>query len=114
MKFRQLILPKRKRKIYKKASMTDTFEHKDTQQSNERKCIATGKIRNRDEMYRFIIGPDGQLLPDLAEKLPGRGLWVSANQLSLKLAVEENLFEKSAKKTLKVKDNLISEIECLK
>ena len=64
-------------------------------------------------MYRFIIGHDGQLLPDLAEKLPGRGLWVSANQLSLKLAIEENLFEKSAKKTLKVKDNLISEIECL-
>ena len=81
--------------------MTNAFEHKDTLQSNERKCIATGKIRDRDEMYRFIIGPDGQLLPDLAEKLPGRGLWVSANQLSLKLAIEENLFEKSAKKNFK-------------
>ena len=93
--------------------MTNAFEHKDALQNNERKCSATGKIRNRDDMYRFIISPDGQLLPDLAEKLPGRGLWVSANQLSLKLAIEKNLFEKSAKKTLKVKDNLISEIECL-
>ena len=113
MKFRQLILLKLKRKIYKKANMTDTFEHKDTLQGNERKCIATGKIGDRDAMYRFIIGPDCQVLPDLAAKLPGRGLWVSANQLSLKLAIEKNLFEKSAKKTLKVKENLISEIECL-
>ena len=93
--------------------MTDTFEHKDTLQGNERKCIATGKIGDRDAMYRFIIGPDCQVLPDLAAKLPGRGLWVSANQLSLILAIEKNLIEKSAKKNLIVKENLISEIECL-
>ena len=70
MKFRRLILLKLKRKICKKAN-TNTFEHKDTLQGNERKCLATGKIRDRDEMYRFIIGPGGQLLPDLAEKLWG-------------------------------------------
>ena len=78
--------------------MIDTVEHKDTLLSNERKCIVTGEIRDRDEMYRFIIDPDNQILPDLAAKLPGRGFWVSANQSSLKLAIEKNLFEKSAKK----------------
>ena len=93
--------------------MIDTVEHKDTLLSNERKCIVTGEIRDRDEMYRFIIDPDNQILPDLAAKLPGRGFWVSANQSSLKLAIEKNLFEKSAKKSLKIKEGLICEIENL-
>ena len=93
--------------------MIDTVEHKDTLLSNERKCIVTGEIRDRDEMYRFIIDPDNQILPDLAAKLPGRGFWVSANQSSLKLAIEEKLFEKSAKKSLKIKEDLICEIENL-
>ena len=64
-------------------------------------------------MYRFIVGTDNQILPDLAAKLPGRGFWVSANQSSLKLAIEEKLFEKSAKKSLKIKEDLICEIENL-
>ena len=93
--------------------MIDTVEHKDTLLSNERKCIVTGEIRDRDEMYRFIIDPDNQILPDLAAKLPGRGFWVSAKQSSLKLAIEKNLFEKSAKKSLKIKECLICEIENL-
>ena len=113
MKFRQLILLKLKREIYKKANMTDTFEHKDTLRGNERKCIATGKVGERDAMYRFIIGPDSQVLLDLGAKLLGRGLWVSDKELSLRLAMEKNLFEKSAKKALKVSKNLLSEIECL-
>ena len=83
--------------------MIDTVEHKDKILSKERKCIVTGEIRDRDEMYRFIIDPDNQILPDLAAKLPGRGFWVSANQSSLRLAIEKNLFEKSAKKSLKIK-----------
>ncbi len=93
--------------------MIDAVEHKDTLLSNERKCIVTGEIRDRDEMYRFIIDPDNQILPDLAAKLPGRGFWVSANRSSLKLAIEKNLFEKSAKKSLKIKEGLIYEIESL-
>ena len=93
--------------------MINTVEHKDTLLSNERKCIVTGEIRDREEMYRFIVGTDNQILPDLAAKLPGRGFWVSANQSSLKLAIEEKLFEKSAKKSLKIKEDLICEIENL-
>ena len=63
--------------------MINTVDHKDTLLSNERKCIVTGEIRDREEMYRFIVGTDNQILPDLAAKLPGRGFWVSANQSSL-------------------------------
>ena len=93
--------------------MIDAVEHKEKLLRNERKCIVTGEIRDRDEMYRFIVYPDNQILPDLAAKLPGRGFWVSANQSSLKFAIEKNLFEKSAKKSLKIKEGLIYDIENL-
>jgi hypothetical protein len=29
-------------------------------------------------MIRFVVGPDRQLVPDLAARLPGRGIWLSA------------------------------------
>ena len=40
-----------------------------------RKCIATGEVRPKDELIRFVIAPDGTVTPDIAGKLPGRGLW---------------------------------------
>ena len=76
MILRLQILWRQKKEISQKADMIDTIEHKDTLLSNERKCIVTGEIRDRNEMYRFIIDPDNQILPDLAAKLPGRGFWV--------------------------------------
>ena len=32
-----------------------------------------------DELIRFVVGPDG-VVPDLKRKLPGRGLWVTAER----------------------------------
>jgi len=31
-------------------------------------------------MLRFVVGPDRALIPDLAGKLPGRGIWLSASR----------------------------------
>jgi hypothetical protein len=31
-------------------------------------------------MIRFVIGPDRQLVPDLAARLPGRGMWLSVSR----------------------------------
>jgi uncharacterized protein len=32
----------------------------------------------KERMIRFVIGPDRAVVPDLAERLPGRGIWLSA------------------------------------
>ena len=45
-----------------------------------RKCIATGQVLPTAELIRFVVGPDGTVVPDLAAKLPGRGMWVSADR----------------------------------
>jgi uncharacterized protein len=31
-------------------------------------------------MFRFVVSPDRALIPDLAGKLPGRGIWLSASR----------------------------------
>ncbi|MCS6855044.1 MAG: RNA-binding protein [Elioraea sp.] len=45
-----------------------------------RRCVATGERAERQRMIRFVLGPDRALVPDLAERLPGRGLWLLARR----------------------------------
>ena len=45
-----------------------------------RKCIALGCERPKNELIRFVVAPDGYVVPDLEAKLPGRGLWLSAQR----------------------------------
>jgi len=59
---------------------------KDRESGPDRKCIATGEVRPKAELIRFVVGPDDQLVPDLAGKLPGRGIWVTATRAALETA----------------------------
>jgi len=77
----------------------------------ERKCIATGDVQPKHGLIRFVVGPDGQVAPDLAEKLPGRGIWVSADRDALELAIKKKLFSRSAKQQVTVPDGLIDLVE---
>jgi predicted RNA-binding protein YlxR (DUF448 family) len=63
----------------------------------QRTCIATGETGAPDRMIRFVIGPDGDVVPDLARRLPGRGLWVKAERAAVERAVARNLFAKAAR-----------------
>ena len=40
----------------------------------QRTCIATGETGAPERMIRFVVGPEGDVVPDLARRLPGRGL----------------------------------------
>lgn len=51
-----------------------------------RRCLATGRTAPRAELIRFAVGPDGMVVCDLGEKLPGRGLWVAADRAALAAA----------------------------
>jgi predicted RNA-binding protein YlxR (DUF448 family) len=48
-------------------------------------------------MIRFVVGPDGDVVPDLARRLPGRGLWVKAERAAVERAVAKNLFARGAR-----------------
>lgn len=76
-----------------------------------RKCIATGDILPKAQLLRFVIGPDGDVVPDLLGKLPGRGIWVKADAAALKTAVSKKLFSRAAKAQVKVDPDLPERLE---
>lgn len=76
----------------------------------ERKCIVTGEVKPVEELLRFVVGPDGQVVFDAAGKLPGRGLWLSARLDVLKTAASKGQFSKAAKARVAVPDDLIDQV----
>lgn len=77
----------------------------------ERKCIATGDVQPKHGLIRFVIGPDNQVYPDILGKLPGRGIYVSADRAALQLAVKKKAFARSAKQPVTLPEGLIDEVE---
>lgn len=83
------------------------------QASSLRRCIASGALRPKAELIRFVAGPDGTVVPDLAERLPGRGLWLSPRREDFDRACKRNLFAKAAKAPLRVPADLADGVEDL-
>ena len=65
--------------------------------SRQRRDIVSGEVMEEARLIRFVSGPDGAVVPDLARKLPGRGLWVAADRVSVDTAARRGLFARSAK-----------------
>ncbi|MFD1882684.1 RNA-binding protein [Paracoccus pacificus] len=68
-----------------------------TDQATERRCIVTAEVQPKAGLVRFILGPEGQIVPDLAEKLPGRGIWVTADRALIEKAAAKGLFSRAAR-----------------
>ncbi len=60
----------------------------------ERMCIVTREVKDEDMLVRFVRSPDGQVVPDLHRKLPGRGVWVSLSREKVNEAVRKSLFSR--------------------
>jgi len=75
----------------------------------ERKCIVSGEVLPEGRLIRFVVSPDGEVTPDVAAKLPGRGIWVGVS--ALKAAISRNLFAKAAKANVKVAPDLAERVE---
>ncbi|MDE0590958.1 RNA-binding protein [Halocynthiibacter sp. C4] len=84
---------------------------KNERENPERRCIATGETRDKSEMIRFVIGPENTVFADVAGKLPGRGIWVTADRAALEKAANKGLFSKAAKQAVKVPDTLVDDTE---
>ncbi|OYW54720.1 MAG: hypothetical protein B7Z31_11295 [Rhodobacterales bacterium 12-65-15] len=77
----------------------------------ERKCIASGESQPKSGLIRFVVGPDGMIVADLAGKLPGRGIYVAADRALIDKAVKKNLFARAARQPVKVPDGLADFLE---
>ena len=76
----------------------------------ERRCIVTGETAPKSGLIRFVVGPEDTIVPDVLEKLPGRGMYVTADRATLK-AARKGQFSRSAKRAVTVPDDLVDEIE---
>ncbi|MEL6599031.1 MAG: RNA-binding protein [Pseudomonadota bacterium] len=84
--------------------------HKD-RDGPERRCLATGERGGTAGLVRFVVGPDDTVVPDVAGKLPGRGMWVTAERSALEMAVRKRLFSRGAKRQVTVPEGLVALVE---
>jgi uncharacterized protein len=73
------------------------MDEEDAMHDRERRDIVSGEVLPEARLVRFVAGPDGTVVPDVAAKLPGRGLWVEASRKAVTIAVEKKLFARAAK-----------------
>ena len=79
----------------------------------ERLCVVTRTVKPVDEMIRFVLGPDGNVVPDLKRRLPGRGVWVTATRAATAEAVKRRAFARSLKTEVRVSADLPKQVESL-
>ncbi|WOI53335.1 DUF448 domain-containing protein [Parvularcula sp. LCG005] len=73
---------------------------------NDRKCIASGEaLAPGAHAIRFVRTPDGHLMADLSEKLPGRGAWLSADAALLEKAIARGQFSRAFKAATPLPDD---------
>jgi uncharacterized protein len=77
----------------------------------ERSCALTRKVMPVGEMVRFVVGPDGAVVPDIKRKLPGRGLWIAGTGAAVSEAVKRNVFARGFKRQVRAGPELAAETE---
>ena len=78
-----------------------------------RMCAVTRQVSPIDDLIRFVVGPSGDVVPDLKRKLPGRGLWLSASHATVSEAVKRKVFGRGFKREVRVSPALADETERL-
>ena len=79
----------------------------------ERTCIVTRETKSEPELVRFVYSPDGQVVPDLRHKLPGRGAYVSVSRSLLEQAVKKGSFSRAFKRKVEASSDLPQLVEAL-
>ena len=87
--------------------------NRDEADGHGRSCALTRARRPRDELIRFVLAPDGTVVPDLKERLPGRGVWLTAARDAVADAVKRKVFSRSFKTETKVPEELPATVERL-
>lgn len=82
-----------------------------TGEEPERRCIVTRETGPKAGLIRFVVGPGDEVVPDIAGRLPGRGMWVKADAAALGQAAGKGLFARAAKRQVRVPGDLAATVE---
>lgn len=83
----------------------------DERDAPERRCIVTGETGPKAGLVRFVLSPEGVVVPDLAGKLPGRGMYVTAGRAEIETAVRKGLFARAARAPATAPADLADQVE---
>jgi uncharacterized protein len=64
-------------------------------------------------LLRFVIGPDGAIVPDIEARLPGRGLWLLSRRDIVERAAAKRVFARAARRPVEISQDLADRIEAL-
>ncbi len=79
----------------------------------ERTCIVTRRKGTPDDLVRFVLDPDGAVVPDLKARLPGRGVWVDASRQAVAEAVKRRLFGRGFRREARTAATLADDVAAL-
>ncbi len=89
------------------------FGPRTTKSATQRMCAVSREVRPVEDLIRFVVAPNGEVVADLKRKLPGRGLWVTASRQAVAEAVRRHHFSKGFKRDLRVSPTLATDTEAL-
>ncbi len=75
-----------------------------------RRCLVSGERRPKAELLRFVVSPEGEVVFDLTDRLPGRGLWLKAERDMISTAASKRLFSKAARQSVVVPEGLVDSV----
>lgn len=76
-----------------------------------RRCAVTREQAPKERLVRFVVSPEGGIVPDLANRLPGRGIWLSARRDVLDSPRVRGAFARAARGTVTAPPDLAAFVE---
>jgi predicted RNA-binding protein YlxR (DUF448 family)/ribosomal protein L30E len=76
--------------------------HKGNAEVPQRSCLGCRTSKDKNVLIRFVLTPDMEVLPDLENKLPGRGSYTCIDKNCLAAAVNQRQFKRSYKQDVSV------------
>ncbi len=70
----------------------------------ERRCVLTGDRVERVALVRLALGPDGDVLPDVRAKAPGRGAWLGVGRADLEKAVASGKLRQALSRAFRTRE----------
>jgi len=85
----------------------DESREKRREDAGFRRCIVTRSKRQREDLLRFVVDPEGRVTPDVAGRLPGRGVWVTPSRPILEKAISAGRFKAGFKADVETPADLV-------
>ena len=79
----------------------------------ERTCVVSGLKGSPETMLRFALSGEGVVVPDIRQKLPGRGVWTRTSRAVVRQAAAKQAFSRGFRASVRAGADLADEVDGL-